>query len=155
MAFVHHHFAQCTGRLAVAKAGAKHIRCAQRARGGMHARVRNQAEHAAFAGYFLNTHLHAAMHCAYQHVYFIALHQLGGVFYALGRLRFVIYFKKLYFAASQLAALLCQRHAKTVFDGHTQLRKGTGAGQHQADADFAALRACDLRQQKACASRTH
>jgi hypothetical protein len=51
----------------------------------------------------------------------------------------VIDLEPLDFAATQLAALFVDGHAHTVFNGHTQLGKSAGVGEHQANADLATL----------------
>ena len=115
----------------------------------MHASVRNQADHAAFAGHAVDAHLHARVHGADEHVDFVALHQFVGVFNGFGGIGLVVHFEPLDFAATQFAALFVDGHAHAVFDGHAQLGKGAGVGQHQADTDFAALGQCALRHQQA------
>ena len=89
------------------------------------------------------------MYGAHQHIDLVALHQLVGVFDAFGRVRLIIDFEKLDLAATQLAALLVERHAKTVFNCHAQLGKGAGVGQHQPDPYFARLRMRKLWQKQA------
>ena len=88
------------------------------------------------------------MHGADDHVHLVALHQLGRVFHAFGRIGFVVDLEPFDFAAAQLAALFVDGQAKAVFDGHTQLGEGARVGQHEADADLGALGTHDLGQQK-------
>jgi hypothetical protein len=115
----------------------------------MHAGVGDQAQHAGVAGDFLDAHLHAGVHGADQHVDLVALHQLLCVFNALGRLGLVVDLEVFDLAATELAALFVDRHAKAVFDRHAQLRKRAGVRQHEADAHLGGLRTHDFRQQQA------
>ena len=120
----------------------------------MHARVGNQAQDAAVTGHLLYAHLHARVHRAHENVYLVTLHQAAGVFNAFGGLGLVVHFEPFNLAATELAALFVQGHAKGVFNGHTQGRKRAGVGQHEADAHFVALRANNLGQQQASGSGT-
>ncbi|MNV74738.1 hypothetical protein D3C71_1679870 [compost metagenome] len=52
----------------------------------MHARVGNQAEHPGIACHLLDPHLHTGVHRANQHIDFVALNQLAGVFDAFAGL---------------------------------------------------------------------
>ena len=114
----------------------------------MHAGVGDQAEHARIARDLVNAHLHAGVNRAHQHIHFVALHQLAGVLNALGGLGLVIHLEVFNLAATQLATLLGNGHAKAVFNRHAQLRKRAGVGQHQADANLVGLGAGNLGQQQ-------
>ena len=80
--------------------------------------VGDQAEYAAVAGHFLNTHLHTRMHRADQHVHLVALDQFVGIFDAFGRLGFVVHLEVFDLAATELAALLIDGQTKSVFNGN-------------------------------------
>jgi hypothetical protein len=153
-ALVHHGLAESERRLAVGERGAEHVGRAQRTRRGMHARIRDQVQHAAFARHALYAHLHAGVHGADQNVDLVTLHQPVGVLHALGRLRLVVHLEPLDLAATELAALFADRHAHAVLDGDAQLREGAGVGQHEADADLVGLRTHDLGQQQSGGSRS-
>ncbi|MNT41064.1 hypothetical protein D3C72_1774140 [compost metagenome] len=86
MAFVDHRLAQRQGGLGVAERCAEHIGGAECARRCMHARVGNQAEHPGIACHLLDPHLHTGVHRANQHIDFVALNQLAGVFDAFAGL---------------------------------------------------------------------
>ena len=148
VAFGNHGRAKRAGRLRIAEAGAKHVGRALAARGGVYASVRDEAQNARVTCDLVDAHLHARMHRAHQHVNLVALHQLGGVFDAFGRLRLIVHLEVFDLAPAQLAALLGNRQAETIFDRHTQLRKSAGIGQHEANTQFAGLGAGNLRQQQ-------
>ena len=149
MAFVHHGFANRAGRLRVGERGAKHVGCAQGAGGCVYASVGDDAEHAAVTRDFLNAHLHAGVHGADDYIDLVALHQLVGVFNALGWLGFVIDLEPFDLAATELAAFFFNGKAKAVFNRHAQRSKGSCVGQHQAHTNLAALGAGHRGQQKA------
>ena len=105
----------------------------------MNACIGDQVEHAALTGYFVNTHLHARVHRADQHIDLVALHQFVGVFDGFGRLGFIVHLEPFDLTSTELATLFADRHANPVFDGHAKLGKSAGIGQHEAHADLAAL----------------
>ena len=114
----------------------------------MYASVGDDAEHTAVAGHFVDAHLHARVHSANQHIDFVALHQDVGVFDAFGWVGLVVYLEPFDFTPAKFAAFFVDGHAHTVFNGHAQLSKGAGVGQHQAHTDFIALGAGHLWQQQ-------
>ena len=114
----------------------------------MHARVGIDVQHTGVAGDFVQAHLHAGVNCANHHVNLVTLHNFGGIFDAFGRVCLIIDLEPLNLAAPQFATFLIDGHAKCVFNVDAQLGKRTGIRQHEAHADFGALRPADAGQQK-------
>ena len=149
VAALHHGLAQAQRGLGIGVAGAEHVGGTQRPCGGQHAGVGNQVEHTRVARHLVDAHLHAGVHRADEHIHLVALHQLARVLHALAGLRLVVHLEPLDLASAELAALLVDGQAHTVFNGHAQLGKCAGVGQHEPHAHLAALRTHDGGQQQA------
>ena len=133
------YFAHGIGRLPVGKGTAEDVRRAHAASHGIGASVGNNHQGVGVLGDFRHRHGHARVHGADQHIDVVALDQFVHVVGGFGRIGLVVDLHVLDLTATDLAALLGNKQAKTVFNRRAKRGVSAGIGQHQTDLEFAGV----------------